>query len=309
MKKILILYTDKNDFARFYLRNMTNEDVDALPIYRYRNKGILRIMQICMLLHLPAIHLWFADWRRKLAQYSTVVIFEELPTECVVEYVKRKNSSCRIIYWYWNTVKRVPKNRNIAEYWSFDYADCKKYRLNFNNQFGFIVGNRNEMKNVENTDVFFVGIDKHRYAYLKKIEKVLNEKGINTKFLIVRDRSTPKNSHCLSNMLPYDEVIKEVKQSRCLLDIVKEGQTGVTLRFIEAAFYGKKVITNNKYVLEHPLYDKNRVFILEYDEWERISEFVNKKEPLIKDNDIFDYTYQGWLNKFGITNKREEMPK
>ena len=120
MKKILILYTDKNDFARFYLRNMMNEDVDALPIYRYRNKGILRIMQICMLLHLPAIHLWFADWRRKLAQYSTVVIFEELPTECVVEYVKRKNSSCRIIYWYWNTVKRVPKNRNIAEYWSFD---------------------------------------------------------------------------------------------------------------------------------------------------------------------------------------------
>ena len=258
-----------------------------------------------MVLHLPGTSKWFAEWKERIQQYSTVIIFEELPTECIIKFVRKKNPKCRIIYWYWNTVRFTPKNRNMAEYWSFDYNDCEKYNLQFNNQFGFIIGSR-EKKSGANVDVFFIGSDKGRYSILKKIEKELNDKHIYTEFLIVKDKHTIKNSRCIDKMLPYEKVIKEVKNARCLLDIVKEGQSGMTLRFVEAAFYKKKVITNNKFVKQHPLYNKDWVFILGEDNWNDIKEFINKETISISDNQLYDYTYQGWLNKFGITKLGRE---
>ena len=302
MKDILILYTNKCDFDKFYLQHMNTDIVDAYPLYNYVSKWTNYIMEIHMLLELPGVSAWFCDWKKKIVQYSTVIIFETLPTECIVRYINKKNPKCRIIYWYWNTVKRPPKNRTIAEYWSFDYKDCVRYNLLFNNQFGFIIGKRREPIDLE-TDVFFIGLDKNRFDTIKDIEKKLNSFGLKTEFLVVKDKTSNKSKNgYISSMLSYGTVIEKVKRSHCILDLVKDGQTGVTLRFIESAFYGKKIITNNKYVLNHPLYSKERVFILEYDEWDSIRSFFDKEISYPSEEQLFDFTYNGWIKKFFINN-------
>lgn len=299
MKDTLILYANKTDFDIFYLKNMCTETVDAYPIYEYKNRWVNYAMEAHMLSGLPGISLWFESWKNEVEKYSTIIIFEALPTEYIIEYIRQKNPNCRIIYWYWNTVKRAPKHRETAEYWSFDCGDCEKYNLSFNNQFGFIIGERNNKANT-NSDVFFVGQDKNRFELIKNIEKKLRSFNLNTDFYIVRDKTSKKdeNAGIIESMLPYREVVDKLKSSRCLLELVKNGQTGVTLRFIEAAFYGKKVITNNKSVIGHPLYDKSRVFILDQDNWDDLPKFFSRETEFLSEDLIRPYTYEGWLQKF-----------
>ena len=145
-----------------------------------------------------------------------------------------------------------------------------------------------------------MGQDKNRFELIKNIEKKLRSFNLNTDFYIVRDKTSKKdeNTGIIENMLPYLEVVDKLKSSRCLLELVKNGQTGVTLRFIEAAFYGKKVITNNKSVVRHPLYDKTRVFILDQDNWDDLPGFFSRETELLSEDLIRPYTYEGWLQKF-----------
>ena len=56
-------------------------------------------------------------------------------------------------------------------------------------------------------------------------------------------------------MLAYDESLAEMLQSVCILDVVQENQTGISWRMIEALYYNKKLLTNNKKVLVSDYYD------------------------------------------------------
>jgi len=46
-------------------------------------------------------------------------------------------------------------------------------------------------------------------------------------------------------LIPYQEYLSLLANSKCLLDITQDGQNGLSLRAVEAALHGKKVITTN----------------------------------------------------------------
>ncbi|MGB5425984.1 MAG: hypothetical protein WBN95_04280, partial [Gammaproteobacteria bacterium] len=58
------------------------------------------------------------------------------------------------------------------------------------------------------------------------------------------------------------EYLALVGNSKCLLDVTQDGQNGLSLRPIEAALYGKKIITTNAAVRKTALYNANNVLVL-----------------------------------------------
>ena len=57
-----------------------------------------------------------------------------------------------------------------------------------------------------------------------------------------------------------ESVIDHVRKCAAVLDLVKEGQVGITVRTLEDVFYKKKVITNNIAVRNTDLYRFGNIY-------------------------------------------------
>ena len=96
-----------------------------------------------------------------------------------------------------------------------------------------------------------------------------------------------------------DLIAENIKQSRAILDIVQSGQSGITLRPMEAMFYNKKLITNNIYIKEYDFYNPRNIFILQERNINELNEFLEL--PMIEINQDIKNKYKfsgGWLEDF-----------
>jgi hypothetical protein len=115
--------------------------------------------------------------------------------------------------------------------------------------------------------------------------------------MVISDKSTDPSQN-YSSYLTYLENLQNVIASRCVVDIVQDGQYGLTIRVFEAAVYQKKLLTNNKTILETDLYNKNNVFILDYDDIETIDDFMQKETIPISNAVLQKYDINIWLQEF-----------
>lgn len=274
---------------------------------------------------------WFDFKNIDLASYSLIIIFRcQQPLE-IIKYIRTYNKKCRIIYWLFDTIGSISspifyninkKNRELIEtrqiynfeVWSFDKSDCKKYGIKYNNSFLF------EIKNMLNTEIkydcFFCGFNKGRVDNLRKLQTILDSINKTYNFLIVKpptflkkikkrfikiSKNKINNDNgilFLENSIKYDEYLKNLYMSKCIIDIVQEQQTGMTLRAIESIFYRKKLITNFKYIKEYDLYNKNNIFIIGVDDIDKLKSFIDGEYEELDQNILNKYTINGWLKNF-----------
>jgi len=298
-KEVLIIKSDIDDFEMYYLEGMKNRSVDVVSVYTAR-RTLPRLIQN---VHLRIIRLgasmWYAPWKQSLKQYKTIIVFDRITSFDILKYIHKKNPDCRLIFWYWNTVKKlVPDNyRKFCEIWSFDQKDCEKYNLKKNVQF-YIPQKIVYTEPIY--DAFFVGRDKGREEALRQLERTLCNAGYRTKFMIVQDKGKryEKDSLTIKKILPYQDILEYIKGSRCIVDIAAEGQSGMTVRILEAVFYGKKLITNHQDVMNTGMYHENNIYILDHSKYS-LEEFA-ALSPVPYDPEILQqYSYEAWLYNFG----------
>jgi hypothetical protein len=65
-----------------------------------------------------------------------------------------------------------------------------------------------------------------------------------------------------NQVIPYEQELQLAYNTSCIVEVVKEGQNGVTLRTCEAIAFHKKLLTNNASIRNTPFYDERfiRVF-------------------------------------------------
>ena len=119
---------------------------------------------------------------------------------------------------------------------------------------------------------------------------------MNVLFYVV-DETLPKSQRL--PYLEYEIYLDYVSKSNILLDIAQPGQSGYTLRVMEAFFFGKKLITNQKSVKEADFYDPNNIFIIDMDSWDELDAFLQKDIVPLSSSIVEKYTYQSWLRRFG----------
>ena len=79
---------------------------------------------------------------------------------------------------------------------------------------------------------------------------------------------------------------------------MKNGQEGLTLRVLEALFYSKKLITNNKNIKKYDFYNPNNIFIWGVDDEKNLLNFINSDYITIEENILNRYSYDSWINRF-----------
>ena len=94
------------------------------------------------------------------------------------------------------------------------------------------------------------------------------------------------------------DVVKFIHGTKCILDITKTKQIGLTLRTYEAIYYNKKLITFNKTIKKYDFYNSNNILIISDNiQINKIMAFLSA--PLIPYNEelLERYSFDAWIKR------------
>ena len=292
-KTLLLIEADpKTDI---FFNDWISRGYKAEVLFKKKNKILRAIRRYWLKYNLINSDLWYNDWFDKLSCYDTVIIHMSRLTRFMPFIIRKKYPEIRIICWYWNTIndESVPieTDDKKIEYWSFDDKDCQKYFLNKNIQY-YCMPLKLEKKEIQ-SDIFFIGRSKGRVEKINSIREIAESKGIKCDISIVDD----------NNIIPYSEVKKKLMETKCVLEINKKDQTGLTLRAMESLFYEIKLITDNKLIINEAFYNRDNIFILGTDNYDNLVYFLDRPYNHSVDTLKKDYDIDRWFENFD-DNKR-----
>lgn len=198
--------------------------------------------------------------------------------------VKRKS------IFLWNPLKthdgkdwKVQRNLNVLrnifdDVFTFDSSDAKNNSLRYAVQ-PFV--DLNISSSEKDIDIYFIGSDKGRLKQLIEIKKRAEDEGLICHFHITPSKrinySQEESKYLSYHEISYEENIKKAARSKCLVEIVQNNQTGPTMRSMEAAFLGCKLITNRTSAKNDIFYHYNNVLIFEDVKEMQLTSFLNSE--------------------------------
>src|SRR5690606_37667778 len=108
-------------------------------------------------------------------------------------------------------------------------------------------------------------------------------------------KSVNNNIIFFSERIPLDTFKNKMENSEILLDLVREGQNGLSFRIFEAMALQKKLITTNVNIKDYDFYNPNNILIIA-----KINPIISEKflavnyQP-IPENIYNKYTLENWI--------------
>lgn len=297
MENILILTeAARDDWA--YVEWKKNK-IEAEIIFKKVNKPLRAIRRAWIKYQLPLTQIWYAKWKEQVKQADIIIVHMSYLTLALCEYLNILNPKARVIAWYWNCVDKtiLPTNiRGNCEKWSFDIENCKDYHMRFNHQYYF----KSFIKRTDKIiwDVYFCGSDVGRGEAIKQVYESCRKMNMKVKFSVVYPKSTNIPQEIISTRVSYDEIRKNIANSKAILELIRTGQSGATIRLMEAVFFGKKLITNNPYVKQEELYHEKNIFLLGERPIEELGDFLNSEFVPYDEKLLDQYDVRQWIQNF-----------
>jgi len=193
--------------------------------------------------------------KSELVIFSDDIIFYELIFEEILS--KRK------IIVFRNKIpanfeNRIEKLRACGfEMYTFDNTDAVYYKIINKGQYLPCLY-KFKIRDQKNS-AYFLGLNKGRELILNKLSFKLLEHGIVPDITLVKKYNFGLKIY--RGKISYCENIKKLLSSTYVIDVVSEGQTGLTLRALEAVFYNRKLITNNSSIKQYDFFNENNILI------------------------------------------------
>lgn len=270
---------------------------------QFRSPFMLRAMSFPGFYRLPSA--LFYSTPKFTKGDDKIIIFDTYSKPRMVDWLCKKWPDKRIIFWYWNPVngsglrEQVPER---VEFWSYSKEDCKKFGFRYNTQFFFdCLSAKAELSRTRKArnsvpKALFIGREKGRAGDLNTLAMQLREAGAEPDFRIVR-RPEGRYVSIREKLMPYSEVVDMAMGADILVDYSLNPASGLSLRPMEALFFGKKLITNNSEILSADFYSPSNIYVLGHDN-RTLREFVEcpgtEVLPEVRDG----YLLSNWLKRF-----------
>lgn len=293
-QKIIFIGSRKDIFSSILRKHGLN----VLPRYKYQSRLAYRVRYLINLLHINTSLLSELHDDVKNAEADVVVLTGSLLYESFIKQLRKFYPSAIIKYCYPNIVKDnaslkpdILRKYNIQIY-SWDPEDCRRYDLRYIKS--FYEKDILELNKEFEYDLCFIGADKGRYKKIKEIEEYAEKLKLRSYMHV-----TP-TYNCLSFLhsyykkpIPYNKYLSVVSKSKCIIDFVCEGQSGTTMRTMEAIFSGQKLISNNPFLKQMDFYHPNNIYVMEDDNSniDGIKDFLEKEPVPVKQEILNTYTF------------------
>ena len=168
---------------------------------------------------------------------------------------------------------------------SFDPGDCERHGF----EYIYSTFSKPDLVSYDvqkKSTAFFIGFGMGRLSLLQntfaKITKELNGCRFYITGVKIEDQKPIKDVVYNKTMF-YDDEMQMIFNTDCVIEVVREGQTGVTLRTCEAVVFNKKLLTNNSSIRSMPFYDSRYMRV--FDEIKESDiEFIKNKIPVKYDD-------------------------
>jgi len=251
----------------------------------------------------PLLYLVYGKWKREIDKYELIIINSRRPSKYALKMIAKKKKKLVVVYW--NKITKEELNTDFCKkyadaVYSFDLKDSREYKLLFCDTYTFSCLYDFEEVTNNNYAYYFGKYKVGRDEILKKLDNQLKNY-MEVDFNLVYDSN--QNGLYASERITYNDYLNKAKKVNVIVEIVSNNQSGLTLRSLEALYLGKKLITNNKDIVNYKIYNKNNTFIL--DEDANITNFVNCRFETI--NSIKEYyEFDNWLERIISKFKEKE---
>lgn len=297
MREVVFVKTSVDDIEA----KMKQKGIEVIKAYEKKHFIARQILKAKNIINFSNIEYPYNKEIKKIRK-KTILVFDAGITIDFMKWLHEIHPDKRIIFWYWNRVQTAaikPVQLQNVEIWSYSLEDCKKYGLRYNTT--FYLNNWESIKAPIEQDILFVGIDKGRAELLWGLEKEWIQLGISTKFYIVKDSWHQLKWHRkYKKEIPYSHIIKLINSSKAILDFYVDVTAGFSLRTMESLFFEKKLITNNKNIIEWEFYCPENVFVLGKDSSDCLIEFLHRPIKHFKKNEIDYYDIEQWMDRFFV---------
>lgn len=187
-----------------------------------------------------------------------------------LSYLRNRFSNAKVCFLFSNPVGdyNLAKVKRFSAYYdtiiTFAKEDADRYGFKYCDVIPMRLPERESDIPIEN-DVFFVGANKGRLKIILSMYDTLTTQGLKCKFYIVgvpKDEQVPYDGIIYNERISYEEVLKHVQASRCVLEILQKGCNYVSMKTCEAIHYHKKLLTTNMYADRSKLYNEQYIRIV-----------------------------------------------
>lgn len=243
----------------------------------------------------------FEELKKSGKQDQILVINPELFDLETHEFLKSQTR--RYIAYLYDSMARNPVEHLLHffhDVYSFDRDDCKTYGFTEITNYNYLSVNQDLQR--PSVDLVYLASFDERLGFLEKIQDQLDKISARYLFIIAGKQGWKKKFTNDSKsviyqrkFIPHKEIPKIYAQGKGIVDLVREGQTGLSFRFFEAMGLGKKVVTNNIAVKEYDFYNPKNILVIEDDvSVLQKSFFETDYEELPKE--IYQkYTVENWV--------------
>ena len=319
-----MIFMKENPLVRFNFADLLHDDrVIVLDGWGHEPRSSL--LKYCRRVHfskkvntvfnLPLKHIWGytledIEWREDTQYYVISTGFSPID----IKYLERKRNTFKIKYILftldaWDDLRYSKVNRCYNEKLHFDMiitldnADADKYGFLYSDHHYSMISNTTPLEST--CDLYYIGVNKGRYKTLLDIFSHLKSGGVSMYYRIADVPQTERKYQeeivysSYQDRLSYPDVIDGIKTANCILEVLIDKQTGATLRYYEAVCYNKKLLTNNKNVVNLPFYNPDYIHVFEKPEdidWG----WVKERIPV-------DYHYDGRFSPTHLIDKIIEL--
>lgn len=268
--------------AGYDIRNPYKGNVLLLRIFR----------EIHFRLNLPFKSIWYS--KENITNKDFIIVYDPLIISDYMKWLKEMNPRSKIILSYINKIntKNSPDHfkDEWCNKWTGDVEDSQRYGIHLYEGIAYF----RKYKIIKDSplyDIFYVGKDKGRLAYLLQLENSLQSMGLKTYFYIVAEKKwfyRPNKNY--KPFMPYSQVLKELSRTKAILHLTNGGQDGITIRVMESLVFGIKLITDNSRLMQYDFYNPDNIFILGIDNIEKLPEFLTKPYAQVQSK-YFEHIY------------------
>ena len=289
---------------RFYCFNkVKNEKVVFIRVIPML---LVKLFSLIKKLGFKKEFLFYGTWKYK--KFKSIIIFDStlLWTPLLLDYLKRNYKDINVFIYKWNNIRseedfNIYKNLCRSQIFDYDKNQADKYNFKYNSIF---YNEKYSMpfkkKNVIKYDVFYLGAAKDRLLEIIESISFLKKYNFTYKIIIIGENTIgidDPNVIFTKRRISYLKYLKMLNESNVILDIAKDNQRGLSLRFMESIFFNKKLITTNKFYSDFKSENISNICYINDEE----SNVVKFKTSMFKDYTNYTkkyYSIDEWLERF-----------
>lgn len=251
-------------------------------------------------------------WLEECKEANTIILFDTFAhyaTYCyeIENYVGK---DVRLILYLLNPAFFSEDYKKLStrwEIWTFMKEDAIKNGFKYGATFYNPQLAQNcfdkDSQTATDCDLLFVGTDKGRKNFLLNLKSQLEKYKIVCNFKIV-DNFRSLFSRKYSREISYKYLCRLNKRTSAILDVVQEGQTGLTLRIMEGLLFDKKIVTTNAAIrMDKDFKDNPNIYVITKDNIKELYTFLKKPMVEYPNNLKAKYSFTNWLKR--IDNNEE----